>query len=445
MINFYDIEIEKSLIGYILTNGQFFEEIEETLTSEMFYNKPCAIIFDCMFDIYQKGNKIDMLAVNSVLSSTNKINDIGGSYVLAEISSSFSGIVQVSQYAFIIREHYIKREAYTSSLSLQNELKSGSDDVDNLIEKHIKEIEKASGMLSADTDIKDMDYATKNAVQVYFDKVNAKSKGETFGINTSINSLNRLTGGWQNSWFCIIGARPKMGKTTFILQAALACAESGKTPVVFSLEMSELELTNKLILSKCDVNNIELNNAELSQSQEDNYLKSADIIKQLPILIDDRPNITVQKIRSISKRLKKKGKCDAIFVDYLQLMSPSKRNNNTVDDISEMSRGLKLLAKELNVPVIALSQLSRKCEERANKMPTLSDLRGSGAIEQDADIICFMMRPSFYGIMEWDGNNTQNLTVFNVAAFRHGGTGEFYLYNNNNFTKFTESKDEAPF
>jgi replicative DNA helicase len=260
------------------------------------------------------------------------------------------------------------------------------------------------------------------------------------GVDTGIDYLNRITSGWQNSNLIILAARPGMGKTSVMLHMAKSAAQSGFNVLIFSLEMSDKELTNKLILSEGNIDSGRYRNGTLNENEIKNMEYCAGLICKLPVIINDKSDISVRRIKNIAKLLKKKGKCDIVFIDYLQLLNMKHENKSYTreQEVSQATRSLKIMAKELDVPVVVLSQLSRNCEDRKDKRPLLSDLRESGAIEQDADIVLFLWRPEYYGLDTYDSRNTKGLMIIDIAKGRSIPTCEIEISYNEQFTKFID-------
>jgi replicative DNA helicase len=353
----------------------------------------------------------------------------------------------VETHALLIQQEYYRRRMYEASQKVKNLSGDPMNDVADIIEIAQKEIETITEQAYRKDDNISLRESAYNAFQNYFEREKAAKQGLTTGIETGVPLLNKLSGGWQDGNLIIIAARPAMGKTSFALHMAKSAAKQGFCPAIFSLEMSHIELSNKLILSESDIDPTRFKNGGLSSNEVSELEKGTNEVYDLSIIINDQSGITVRQIKNTAKLLKKQGKCDVVFIDYLQLlnMKQDNKNYNRENEVSQTSRALKLMAKELEIPVIVLSQLSRNCEERANKRPLLSDLRESGAIEQDADLVLFLFRPEYYDIHEYEGKDTKGMLIIDIAKGRNLPTCEIEFAYNERFTKFFDPAIEKPF
>ena len=437
-IAFVDNECEKYVIGCLLTDTLSIEKVEDILIQDMFYSEKLGYIYKAINNLYARGKYLDMVTITAELNKMGKLSDIGGAYEITILATSVSNTASIQQNAMRMSELYVKRNIHLATTICQNELKSEEFETEDTVERLNKSVDGAFNAISRNEEIVPVLQSTYDALKAYEDKKKAQARGEVYGIDTGFPTLNKLTGGWQNSWFCILGARPAMGKTSVMLKHARSAAEQLKNVVIFSLEMSHVELTNKLICAYCEIDSIALSNGQMNEKEEIDYYNAGERIKKLPITIIDKANISISKIRTRAKQLKKRGQCDIIFIDYLQLIKSSVTNGSRENEVSDISRTLKIIAKELNVPIICLSQLNRECEKRPDKKPLLSDLRESGAIEQDADMISFIHRPEYYKMDIYEDEPSNNLVVYNIAKFRHGQIGEILSHRNYNYTNFTE-------
>jgi len=438
LLTLFNAEAEEAVISAVIAESTAFAFISSILRPEMFYKDQYALIYRAVEALYDKAERIDAISIAEQLRRTGNLDAVGGAFALTELMLKVGSASHIETHALLVQQEYYRRRVYETANKIVNLSSDPTNDIADVIDKAQANIDS----IMADAYRKDDNIALSasaySAFQSYFERERASKQGLTTGIETGVPLLNKLSRGWQNGNLVIIAARPAMGKTSVALHMAKSAASKGFRPVIFSLEMSHTELSNKLILSESDIDPTRFKNGGLSQSEINNMEKGAGIVCSLSMTISDKSDITVRQIKNTAKLLKKQDKCDVVFIDYLQLINckSDNRNYNRENEVSQTSRALKIMAKELEIPVIVLSQLSRNCEERAKKRPLLSDLRESGAIEQDADVVMFLFRPEYYNIRTYEDKDTKGMLIIDIAKGRNLPTCEIEFAYNEQFTKF---------
>lgn len=421
----HDKDLEDIFIGELLIDKKVLTNAMATLKPVMFYFEKNAIIFDACYKLFQKGTPIDMITVADALKKDNKLDKIGGVYEISLLSRRVGSASNHETHASLIKELYIARQAIQISMDNTDRL-FNSENPEDVISSSINTLtslisEASVNKPSALTEIIDDNYHEIEQIE--------SGLLELIGTPTGFIDLDKKLLGWQKSDLIIVAARPGMGKTSFALSSILNMAKSGSPVAFFSLEMSKAQLGYRAISMDTGITFREMRSRGKSITQKNEIFQSVQRLRELSIFIDDTAGINTVEIKSKATELKQKYDIQAIFVDYLQLISPVDKSSRRTreNEVTAISRELKLIAKELNLPVIALSQLSRSVENRGGqKRPQLSDLRESGAIEQDADIVIFIYRPSVYGIeMDDQGNRlSDGYSELMVEKHRNGGTGD---------------------
>jgi replicative DNA helicase len=438
------IKIEQSILGTVLNYPDATTKVFEMLKPEHFSEESHQIIYQAILKLFSAGKGIDMLVVSKELHTKGILERAGGSFAIANLTSYSVHYSTIEQYCQIVLQEFLRVEIQKMILTLNQDVNNPTADVFDTIrgiELHLEE-------LTRQTTFNPVESVEKIKDDVIYETMKAIETGKSDGVLTGINRLNIQTNGWQPSDLIILAGRPAMGKTSAAIDFGLTPALSGKSVLFFSLEMSKEQITKRIlsILTGIDVQKVVNNTLNKYEIQE--IVRQSDVLNGIPLFIDDTPAITLFELKMKAKKMQREKGLDLIIVDYLQLMrSEAKANKNREQEISEISRGLKGLAKELKIPVIALSQLSRRNEDRADKKPMLSDLRESGAIEQDADMVIFCHRPEYYNIEQYEiGGNiipTTGLFVFIVSKFRNGQTGEIRAGWIGNNTKVTNYQDQV--
>lgn len=427
----HDIEAEQAVLGSMLTDKDAVIEALEVLRKEDFYREDNKTIFEAIFNLYNRAEPIDIITVKDELVTMGKFEAIGGLEYLAVLPDKVPLVSNADRYVKIVEEKSILRNLIKASNDIVSLGYAETEEVDSIMdlaEKRIFEITQKKNTKGY-TPIKDILVESFAELERLYNQ-----KTPITGIPTGFADLDYKTAGLHNSDLILVAARPAMGKSAFVLNIATNAAVKANVPVViFNLEMSKEQLVNRMLCSEAMVDS---NKVRTGKIEEDDWVKLATALGPLseaPIYIDDTPGISIMEIRAKCRKLKLEKNIGLVIIDYLQLVQGSgKRNASREQEISEISRSLKILAKELDVPVIALSQLSRAAEQRQDHRPMLSDLRESGAIEQDADIVMFLYRDDYYN----ENSEKKNIAEVTLAKHRGGSTGTVELLWLGNYTKF---------
>ncbi len=431
------IPLEEAVLGAIIIDKDSFTAVVDILKKESFYKTAHQTIYAAMQELFHKQLPIDLLTVHEQLSKSNELEEIGGERYLLELSNKVASAANVEYHARIISQKFIQRELIRVSTTIIKDSFEDTKDVLDLLdeaESNLYEIGDKNVSKGSET-------IASLAAQARKQIEDAKNHTEDVtGVTTGFTELDKMTNGWQPSDLIIIAARPGMGKTAFTLSLAKNAAENDQGVAVFSLEMSSVQLVNRLLAMESRVDSQKLRNGQLDDEEWNALNASVDKLSELPIYIDDTPALNIFELRAKCRRFKQNHDIQMIIIDYLQLMAgaPGKNSGNREQEISSISRALKGLAKELNVPVIALSQLSRAVETRSgDKRPMLSDLRESGAIEQDADIVTFIYRPDYYDL-EDEFEGPKDMAEIILSKHRNGSLGTVQLKFIPHFVLFTD-------
>ncbi|WP_294703458.1 replicative DNA helicase [uncultured Fusobacterium sp.] len=425
------IEAEKSVLGGIFLKPDIFGDIIEILSPNDFYKNGHKLIYEAMRDIYNTGTGIDPIVVVNKLKKNEKFDEIVGEELLYEIISDVPTAANIIEYAKIVKEKSTLRKLGEVGTKIVELAYEGYEEVDTILDK-------AEGMIfkiSENVDSKDL-VSLKDVIAQEFIRLEKvyQNKGVATGISSGFSDFDQMTSGFHPSDLIILAARPAMGKTAFALNLALnAAMKSNKGVLLFSLEMSSSQLLQRLLSIESGIGLQKIRNGFLDPDDWGKLGLASMKLSNSEINIADLPNVNVLEIRAIARRLKAAGKLDMIVIDYLQLIKGNGgRNDNRQQEISEISRALKGIARELDIPIIALSQLSRATEQRADRRPMLSDLRESGAIEQDADMVMFLYRDDYYN----EESEDKGLTEVIIGKQRNGPVGTIKLRFFHEYTKF---------
>lgn len=436
------VELEEAVLGALMLDKTALGEVIEILKPETFYKEQNQHIFTAITNLFKKMQPVDMLTVTEELRSMGMLDVVGGPYYIAQLTHRIGSAANIEYHSRIIIQKFIQRELIRLSGEVISEAYEDTTDVFELLDRAEKNLFDVS-----DTNLRrkyaDMPAILKEAIIEIENAKNSAEGGAHFtGVRSGFTDLDRITAGWQKSDLVIIAARPSMGKTAFVLSMARNAAVDDKTPVaIFSLEMSAIQLVMRLISMESEISSDRLRRGTLEEYEWQQLHSRIKKLENAPIFIDDTPALSVFELRAKARRLAAQHQIKLIVVDYLQLMTASgDAKGNREQEISSISRALKVLAKELEIPVIALSQLSREVEKRSSsKRPILSDLRESGAIEQDADLVLFIYRPEQYRIETFeDDTPTRGLAEIIVSKHRNGSTGDLKLKFISNFGRFTD-------
>jgi replicative DNA helicase len=425
----YNLEAEQSIIGSMLIDKTAISRVVEILKTEDFYRDSHKVIFNAIFELYQKDTPIDMITLLEHLRSSEKLEASGGITYISEISNSVPSTANLSSYIKIVDDKSVLRKLIRASTEIMENCYNKQDDVEAVMDLAEQKVFNIAERKST-SDFEPMNTVLERGF-LEIERI-FNNKGETTGVSSGFPELDGLTAGFQKGDMILIAARPSMGKTTFALNLAeYAALREGKSVAVFSLEMSKEQLSYKLLCSEANVDMSKLRSGNLEDKDWENIAKASGPLAAAKIFIDDTAGTSVMDMRSKCRKLKMEHGIDMILIDYLQLMSGSNTESRQ-QEVSEISRSIKALAKEMECPVIALSQLSRAPEQRADHRPMLSDLRESGSIEQDADIVMFLYRDEYYDTETED----KNIAELIIAKQRNGPIGTVKLAWIGQFSKF---------
>lgn len=432
-----NIDAELAVLGAMLINKEALITGEDMLRGKDFYREANAVIFTAATNLQAKGSEVDALTVVEELRRMGQLENVGGVAYVMDLPNHVVAASDIAHHAQIVREKAQLRQLILAADAIMGEAYAGEGEIVDIIdnaERRVLEVAK-------DERRQDMTLIGE-VVQDQLEDISQKAENRSgiTGLASGFIGLDRLTGGFQKSDLILVAARPSMGKTAFVLNIAqYAAAEQGKKVAFFSLEMSKEQLAKRLLCATALIDSHQLQTGQINSSEEWNALiNAASRLYKAPLFIDDTPGITIAEMRSKARRLQAEHGLDLIVVDYLQLMQGrgGKMNENRQQEISEISRSLKGLARELKVPVIALSQLSRSVESRQDKRPMLSDLRESGSLEQDADIVAFLYREGYYH-PEYE-EAEKGLTEVLLAKHRNGAVGVVKLFFHSKYTRFLD-------
>ncbi len=442
ILNPHDDDLESVILGACLNETTAMVLVGDKLSPEMFYETKFGEIYAALLSMYHSGKAIDLVTVRAELASRGKLEAVGGAYELVRLAGRVASSAHLEYHALILRQMYIRREMIAGLHTLLASAADESVDLsDALADLHRLAGHLESGAVSNNF-LRDMERLMQDTLEQMDKRVENNRNGIT-GIPTGLRELDRLTAGWQQGDLNIIAARPSVGKTAFALHLALAAGRAGKHVLVNSLEMQGERLGDRWLCAQAaNVDAGHLKTGLLDAGARQQALEAARLLSALPVYVDDNPKMSMDHIRSSALLQKSKGRCDLLIIDYLQLceMKSGQKNRNREQEVAEASRKAKLIAKELDIPVILLCQLNRECEMRADKRPALSDLRESGAIEQDADVVMLLYRPALYGLTSERRSKfpSEGLGMVILAKHRNGETGDVYFGHNPAMTKIGE-------
>jgi replicative DNA helicase len=441
-------ELEEAVLGALMLEKDAYSIVSDILKSDSFYEKSHQQIYIAIQELSLAQRPVDMLTVQEQLKKLGTLEEAGGAYYIAQLTNKVASSAHLEFHARIIAQKYLSRELIKFTSLIQGKAFDDTVDVDDLMQEAESKLFEIS-QKNMKKEVIQINPVIKEALDLI--NLAAKREDGLSGLPTGFTELDKITSGWQRSDLVIIAARPAMGKTAFVLSMAKNIAVNFKKPVaVFSLEMSNVQLVNRLIINVCEIEGEKIKNGRLAQYEWEQLDKKINNLYDAPIFIDDTPSLSIFEFRTKARRLVREENVQLIIIDYLQLMNAGGSGfGNREQEVSIISRSLKGLAKELNIPIIALSQLNRAVESRSganmadSKRPQLSDLRESGAIEQDADMVCFIHRPEYYKIYEdSQGKSTLGIAELIVAKHRNGAVGDVRLKFIKQFAKFTDEEDD---
>ena len=434
------VDIEEAVLGAIMLEKDAIHDVIEFLKPDCFYTESHAKIFQAIVDLFSCEEPIDLLTVTQQLRRKGVLEEVGGPFYITQLTTRVMSSVHAEFHARIIYQKYIQRELIRVSTNIQERAFDESVDVEDLLnssEQAMFEITQGS----IKKDIQPINLLLKEALESIHNAGN--NEGALSGVPSGFTKLDRITAGWQPTDLVIIAARPSMGKTAFVLSMARNMAVDHQCAVaLFSLEMSSQQLIKRMIVSETEIESDKIRTGKLDKDEWVQLDSKIRKLTEASVFIDDTPALSVFEFRAKCRRLVQQHGIRIAIIDYLQLMTwTSDTKGNREQEVSNISRSLKAIAKEMNIPVIALSQLNREVEKRTglkNKRPQLADLRESGAIEQDADIVAFIHRPEYYGFTDDGENSLEGIAEIIIAKHRNGALGEVQLAFKKHFAKFTE-------
>ncbi|MBO4977223.1 MAG: replicative DNA helicase [Muribaculaceae bacterium] len=432
------VEVEAAVLGALMLEKDAFPAVCEIISPDSFYDPRHKLIYEAILSLGVNQEPIDMISVTERLRHNDTLDKAGGVAYVVGLTANVASGAHVEYHARIVAQKYLARELISFASTIENSAFDETNDVDDLLqeaEKYLFEISQRN----VKREVTQIDPLLNRALEQI--QIAGNRESGLSGLSSGFTEIDRITSGWQNSDLIIIAARPAMGKTAFVLSMALNIALDNNPVAVFSLEMSDLQLTNRLISNVCEMPGEKIKSGQISTLEWQQILHRIERLKGAPIYVDDTSGLSVMELRTKARRLVREHDVKMIVIDYLQLMNASGMGMQSREqEVSTISRSLKQLAKELNIPIVALSQLNRKVEDRGNKdkRPQLSDLRESGAIEQDADIVCFIHRPEYYAHSGEDaqGRDIRGLAEFIFAKHRSGSVGTVDLRFRKEFVRF---------
>lgn len=440
------LELEEAVLGAIMIEQDAFPKISDTLKAESFYDNRHRLIFTAVAELVMNQRPIDILTVTEQLKADGALEDAGGALYITQLAGKVSSSAHIEYHAHIIAQKAMARELISFASEVQTRAFDDSSDISELIQAAEGELFQIAHK-NVKKDFTQIDPVIVEAME-RIKQASSRPTGLS-GLASGFDDLDAITSGWQKSDLIILAARPAMGKTAFSLSMALNIAVRNRQPVaMFSLEMSNVQLVNRLITNICELSSEKLRSGRLAPYEWAQLDEKIKLLQHAPLYLDDTPSLSITELRTKALRLKREHDIQLIIIDYLQLMNASGwKFNSRQEEISMISRHLKGLAKELDIPIIALSQLNRNVEGREGyegKRPQLSDLRESGSIEQDADIVCMIHRPEVYHIYEDDHkNDLHGVAEIIIAKHRNGGVGDVRMAFMNSYARFANISEKA--
>jgi replicative DNA helicase len=443
------IDLEEAVLGALMLERDALTNVVDILKPESFYKEAHKVIYSAILELFSDSQPIDLLTVTNQLRKKGQLELAGGAFFITELTSKVSSAANIEYHARIVTEQAMKREIISIASEVQKDAFEDTTDVFELLDKMEQSLFEISEK-NIRKNYADMRSILKEAIMELEAKKGQKD-GLT-GVPSGFTALDRVTSGWQKSDLVIIAARPAMGKTAFVLSVLRNAAVDHSRPVaIFSLEMSSVQLVNRLISAEAELDSEKIKKGSLADYEWEQLVHKTGKLSKAPLFVDDTPALSILELRAKCRKLKAQHDIQLIVIDYLQLMSGDTKGGgqggNREQEIASISRALKKIAKELNIPVIALSQLSRAVETRGgDKRPQLSDLRESGAIEQDADMVMFLYRPEYYGITEdEEGHSTAGVGEVIIAKHRNGSLDTVKLRFIGKYTKFADLEMNVPY
>lgn len=432
-----DTELEEIVLGACMLEKDAYMNVCDILVADSFYDPANKKIFEAITTLSNNQRPIDLMTVTEQLRRDGTLEEVGGAVHIAELTARVYSSANLEFHASIVAQKYLARRLITFAANVETKAYDESNDIEDLLQETESELFGIS-QNQLKREVTQIDSVINLALEQIQNAANNESG--LSGLKTGYRELDKMTSGWQNSDLIIIAARPAMGKTAFVLSMAKNMAVDYNIPTaIFTLEMSNVQLIKRLISNVASLEGEKIKSGRLSHDEEDRLNSRIRPVYGAPLFLDETPGLSITELRTKARRLVREKGVKLIMIDYLQLMNASgQKHGSREQEVSNISRSLKALAKELDIPIIALSQLNRSTENREDKRPVLSDLRESGAIEQDADIVCFIHRPEYYTRTATDseGNNIKGLAYLIVAKHRSGAVGDVKLHFISKYAKF---------
>ena len=432
-----DTDLEEVVLGACMLEKDAYMNVCDLLVADSFYDPINKKIFAAITSLGLNQKPIDMMTVTEQLRRDGTLEEVGGAVHIAELTARVYSSANLEFHAGIIAQKYLARRLITFAANVETKAYDESNDIEDLLQETESQLFDIS-QNQLKREVTQIDPVISMAIEQIQSAANNESG--LSGLQTGYRDLDKITSGWQNSDLIIIAARPAMGKTAFVLSMAKNMAVDNNIPIaIFTLEMSNVQLIKRLISNVASLEGEKIKSGRLSREEEDRLNSRIRNVYGAPLYLDETPGLSISELRTKARRLVREKKVKMIMIDYLQLMNATgMKLGSREQEVSTISRSLKALAKELDIPIIALSQLNRSTENREDKRPVLSDLRESGAIEQDADIVCFIHRPEYYtrATQDGEGNNIKGLAYLIVAKHRSGGVGDVKLHFVSKYAKF---------
>ena len=437
-----DTDLEQTVLGALMLEKDAYMNVCDILVPDSFYDPVNKKIFEAITTLGLNQKPIDMMTVTEQLRRDGTLEEVGGAVHIAELTARVYSSANIEFHAGIVAQKYLARRLINFAVNVETKAYDESNDVVDLLQETESQLFDIS-QNQLKREVTQVDPVINLALEQIQNAANNESG--LSGLKTGYRELDKITSGWQNSDLIIIAARPAMGKTAFVLSMAKNMAVDYDVPIaIFTLEMSNVQLIKRLISNVASLEGEKIKSGRLSNEEEARLNSRIRNIYGAPLYLDETPGLSISELRTKARRLVREKGVKMIMIDYLQLMNATGlKLGSREQEVSTISRSLKALAKELNIPIIALSQLNRSTESREDKRPVLSDLRESGAIEQDADIVCFIHRPEYYtrATQDGEGNNIKGLAYLIVAKHRSGGVGDVKLHFVSKFAKFENWED----
>lgn len=438
------VELEQAVLGALMIEKDAYYQVSEILRPESFYDHRHQLIYEAIRRLNLEEKPVDILTVTEALRAKDQLEEVGGPFYITQLSGMVASSAHIEYHARIIAQKATARDLITYTSGIQTKAFDATQDIDELMQEAEGKLFELS-QTNLRKDYTQIDPVIKEAYEM-LQKAAARADGMS-GIASGFHALDKITSGWQNSDLVILAARPAMGKTAFALSMAKNIAVDQQIPVaLFSLEMSNVQLVNRLIINVCEIKGETLKSGQLKPYEWQQLDQKVKQLVGAPLYVDDTPSLSVFELRTKARRLVREHNVKVIMIDYLQLMNASGMNfGSRQEEVSTISRSLKGLAKELNIPILALSQLNRGVENRidSDKRPQLSDLRESGAIEQDADMVLFIHRPEYYKIYQDEsGHDLRGKAEIIIAKHRNGAVGNILLTFRGEYARFQNPEDD---